>query len=140
MAEGGHSLENSASWQRRIDDVAALLTLEDVPLALDWFGLPERRRDWILQSSNPSVALFQELDKNDELMSGDEETLNQLLEYIGRSDLIRVNVIEATDDDPELTVAIEFLCDRIRSEIDWKNVCRELGTSCFFFFFFFIVL
>ena len=131
MAENGFLDIEDATWQRRLENLSSLLSNDDVTKIIEWFGLAEQRQDAIWNDALPTKGLFKELDKNDDLMSGDERTLNQILTEIGRDDLVEYVVDDEAshddDDDPELTFAIDFLCQRVTDEMDWMCICRELG-------------
>ena len=226
MAEGGHRVTTStltSHWRRRLDQVGSQLTMTELlKIMTDICQMPERRRERILRNANPAAALFEELDRNDELLSDDEELLNDWLAEVGRSDLIaeltarrrsantrtsstvipnttfqtfdsaetsipfqngmdqeafpnrrldqfatqsqipnyftepfrdvdypnhgtpssnptpstdpqfpvqQTNIATPSqvDDDPELTFAIDFICDNVGGQADWTNICRELG-------------
>jgi len=227
MAEGGHRVTTStltSHWRRRLDQVGSQLTMTELlRIMTDICQMPERRRERILRNANPAAALFEELDRNDELLSDDEELLNDWLAKVGRSDLIaeltarrrsantrtsstaipntpfqtfesaetsiqngmdqeafpnrrldqfatqslipshftepfrdvnypnlgsltsnptpstdplqlpvqqtNIAVPSQVDDDPELTFAIDFICDNVGDQADWTNICRELDFT-----------
>jgi hypothetical protein len=112
---------NADAWKSLLDSIGNRLSEENLTKLMELCEILERPREKILRSPSPYTTLFYELEKNDQLIEGDCETLKSYLRGMERHELV------AFVYDP-IEIAIDYMCENNLGD-DWREISRGLGLK-----------